>query len=637
MALQNPLKLAKERARQDAAQDYNFFQKITYFFELRVPPSLSYLNTSSFLFPLLLPQGFEMEDPFTVNKTPTLGGGLSVEENGIVQRPIRIRGTTGFKPRRVRGNYKGMLTLTSPEDRSYGRMLPTDSVDTISGQRYFQYLQDAVFRTYADLKRDPATSEGVLLIFHNPKDQEHWLVVPENFKLTRDKGRPLEYDYDITLTAVGKAEAVAGDFSEDRGLLLQFKDELRTVRAGLDKVSGALNDITALTGELKRLIKNLATIIDGATAIATATSNFAAGVTGVIEAPYALINSTVELIEGALQAAEDLRLLEGPKLGDNILNKFRQMVEGMEHIGTHPEVFEQQATARMEAARKRQDLLRSATAETIGAAEAAPPPATLDESEQQGTGITGGDVLSARGDLNDSLPTRKYTGATERPIEDGDTLVNLAARFLGDARRWQYLATLNGLKPPFVDSLANAPLVPVDDPAMPGALGIGQTILIPNYSKPPSEQAQLPVLGVQPGEKADVHMLGRDVQLVQVGGREGAPIYDWAIDTEGGSTDAKTISGMANLGQALEFRLRVEKGSDTLYSQLGLERVIGLNSTAADLEMTRFRITQTVLQDPRIAHVRNVSLVDAGDSAIEADITAEVRGYTEGVTVRPVL
>lgn len=635
---ESPIKLIRERRRQRLAEDDQFFKRVTYFFELRVPESQAVSGQTSFLFPILLPQGFETEEPFTIEKTPTQGGGLVVEENGIVQRPLRIRGTTGFAPRQVKGNYAAALGTVAPDKKSYGRRLKPamGSNNVISGQKHFQYLQDAIFRTYADLKRDPATSAGTKLIFHAPQDQEHWLVVPENFKLTRDKSQPHLYNYDIALTIVDTADAIDADFSEDKRIFDTLKDKIRSIRSGLDLAAGAFNDLTAIAADIESFVKNIATILDGVRGITTAASDFASGVTSLIESPYAAINATGELIEDAMQAQEDLRSLDITGLPDNIRQKFNQMLKGIERIGTHPEVFATPAQIQLQEIRRSQELLTSKQQSTLDAAAAGSAPTTLDEAAQIGTGLTPGDVASAQGELGIGREVIQYTGATEVAVTQGDTLVNLAAKYLGDARLWQHIAVLNGMKPPFVDGLANSPLAGTDEQALPGALGVGDKILIPNFSRPPVDLPHLPILGVNNDESAEVHLLGRDVALEVVGGREGAPIYGWAIDVEGGSVDVKTVEGVANLSQALQYRLRLERGTNVLYKRMGLERVIGFNNTNTDLELARFRVVQCVQQDPRVATVRTVTFTNDVD-AVEADLEVALRGFTEGTTIRSTL
>jgi hypothetical protein len=154
---------------------------------------------------------------------------------------------------------------------------------------------------------------------------------------------------------------------------------------------------------------------------------------------------------------------------------------------------------------------------------------------------------------------------------------------------------------------------------------------------------------VKPWEPLEVQLLGRDIalELVEDESSPGNPVYDIPIDVEGGSVDVKTVAGLANLSQGLTLRLNTEKGTDTLYKRLGLERVVGLNIAPLDLETMRFRLSQAIQQDPRIASVRQVVFQGLDNNAeldpsipldaVVADITAEVRGFTEGVNVRLVL
>ena len=192
---------------------------------------------------------------------------------------------------------------------------------------------------------------------------------------------------------------------------------------------------------------------------------------------------------------------------------------------------------------------------------------------------------------------------------------------------------LNGLRPPFVNDQANK-LLGLDEEAFPGALGIGDKILIPNFSKPPEQQPQLPTLGVRLEETAEVHFLGADLAFEDAGGRAGAALFDIPVDVEGGSTDVKTVRGIPNLEQGLIVRMRTEKGTDTLYKKLGLQRIVGLNIVPIDLEEARFRFSEALEQDPRVASVPRVDFDDQGTDALIVDADAEIRGFTENARVR---
>lgn len=638
----SPIAFVQERTRQELTSDFNFYRKMTYYFELQVPPGSTQDNRNKYLIPLIIPpESYTMEEPFTVEATPTQGGGLYVEENGIVQRMIKLEGTTGFKPRSYPKGFLGTPVISS-DKRSYSRILPTLIEGAISGHRHFQYLQDKVFRTYADLKRDPATSEDTFLFFHNPKDDEHWLVVPQKFGLTRSSDKPVTYRYSIELLAVDKSAVVDDEFSEEKGILDRIKDATSMVKSGLDLASGALNDLTALTSEIANYVKDFVVIIDGVTSILDATRNFADGLTSLIQVPYALLTSTLEILEAAgeaIQAFEDLET-EIVQLPEMVKQKLKIMEDGLDRIGTHPEVFETPAQQKLRETRNSQELLTSASSDTIAEAEASTPPQTISEVNALGTAITSGDVESARGELGIGRAVIQYTSSNQVEVTQGDTLVNLAAKYLGDARLWQQIAVLNGLNPPFIDDLASTPL-DSDEPVFSGVLGRGSKILIPSFGVPPERQPLLPVLGVANEEDAEVHLLGRDLQLDIVGGRDGAPLFDLVIDVAGGSVDAKKVSGVANISQAMQTRVLTEKGSDILFKRLGLDRIISLNITPVDLETARFRFRECLEQDQRVLAAPKILFESGTESApvdgvvIDADV--ELKGFSQNYTVRSVI
>lgn len=623
-----------ESRRQKNVGDENFYKKLIYYFELRIPSGKATSpNATSYLFPLLLPESYTMEEPFSVEKTYTQGGGLYVEEDGIVERVIRIRGTTGFKPRRIKGGGAKVLTAMTPEQRSYGRRLTAHVFDKLSGQRHFHYLQDVVFRTYADFKQDPSTADETQLIFHNPKDEEHWQVIPQKFTLEKVGRSPL-YRYSIDLLVVGPAGDIDANFSEDKPLLDYFKDAIRTVKSAIDLASGAANDLTAIASELESSIKNIGKILDGVATFLDAAGNFVDGVVDFIETPYALISSVGNMVDSALDLVETAEAASDDiqKIPARVKEKLSQIRDAMDLAGTQPQVFERPVDKQMREFQGMMELQLSASSDELAAAEAADPPQTLLAYDSLGTAMTPGDVTSSRADSSIGRETKNYTGSQEVPIAQGDTLANLASRYLGDARLWQEIALLNGLRPPFIDEQAGADLGGEEIPLR-GTLGIGKVILIPNYSKPPQSFPLLPVLGVTPEKSVEEHLLGTDFALEPVAGSPGRELYDFVVDVEGGSVDAKHVSGIANIKQAYIMRLSTGKGTDTMYTRLGLRRTVGLNIAPVDLETARFNLSECIGQDPRTASVRRIDLKQ-GNDAVVADIDVELRGLTKPTNVK---
>jgi hypothetical protein len=632
----SPLTVFQEDQRELHARDDKYYKQFLYFFELRVPPRLAN-GVGTFYFPLAIaPESYRMETQFEVSETQTQGGGLYVEEDGIVRRTIHLEGTTGFFPRRLPDTTATPLTALSPDRRSFTRQLQSNVLHKISGQRHFHYLQDAVFNTYGDLKQDPATSEETVMVFHNLKDEESWTVVPLAF--TMKKEQRILYRYDIQLLVVGTPDEISISLSEDKTLLDEINDVSATVQKGIDLAQGALTDLTALADDLEGSIKNVAGILGSVGSVLSAASDFVEGVTDIIETPYAFVGELGEVIDEALALAwtTEESVADVKKVPDNVVQKFRSIKDGLERIGIHPSVFSPATNQQLLAMKDGQELGRSVSDERLAEAAEGESPTTLAEAANLGTKLTPGDVQSAKATWNTGRAIRAYTGSILKVISAGDTLVGLAARYLGDARLWTHIAAANGLKPPFITQQAEIDLTSETSPFS-GALGVGNKILIPSYDRPPSDLPILPVLGVQIEESAEVHLLGVDVALEVIGGRPGAPLYDVAIDVEGGSNGPKLVEGIDNLAQGMTLRMIIEKGTDVLFRQVGLGRIVGTKVILTDFEAARAKTIESIKQDPRIASVRAIDFSGSSADSLVSDITAEVRGFTEQANVKVTL
>lgn len=646
------LAYVKEKARQSLNLDDLFYKKMFYFFELRIPAEVGYLGDTDFLFPLIIPpENYTMEEPFTVEATPTQGGGLYVEENGIVQRMIRLRGHTGFKPRtwNLPSSFGPVPATLPPEKKSHSRELNELAIGALSGQRHFHYLQDSVFRTYADLKRDPAMAKDTALIFHNPRDEEHWLVVPQRFTLERDNSNRVLYRYNIELLVVDKAEAREADFSEDKSLFDSLKDALRSIKKAIDMVTGAINDVTALVGEIKNFVKDITKIIDAVGDIIDAASNFVDGITELIELPYAFLESTIGLVDSATDAVNAVMELgeTAQAFPETAMNKLRQIGDGLEQLGQNPANWETPTEATIRKLREKQEARRSWSEARKQEALESEAPTTFEEVRNRGTALTPGDVQSAEGELTIGSAIKKFKSARQITIDQGDTLVSLAAKYMGDGRLWQHIATMNGLKPPFVDAQASLPLVAAvsegsdvtgtatgaDVGPFDGASGVGSKILIPTNQKSALQMPILPVQGVKASESAEAQFLGSDFKMEVVADLYGSSRaqYDIAIDTDLGAQDAQAVQGMDNLGQMIMLRLLTEYGTDTLYKRVGLRRIVGTRFIDVDLVTARYRIQEAIGKDPRVAGVRQVvfNQPEGGEDQLHVDVTVLVRGFTE--------
>ncbi|WP_295455115.1 hypothetical protein [uncultured Thiodictyon sp.] len=116
---------------------------------------------------------------------------------------------------------------------------------------------------------------------------------------------------------------------------------------------------------------------------------------------------------------------------------------------------------------------------------------------------------------------------------------------------------------------------------------------------------------------------GRDLRLVFAPAVEGA---DLAV----GAADLETVSGIANLCQALTLRLLVDRGELTAlgHPRYGTRarELLGQTLDRANLELLRRYVRQSIQEDPRVAEVLGVAVSARPQAPGVVDIVAQVRG-----------
>lgn len=190
-------------------------------------------------------------------------------------------------------------------------------------------------------------------------------------------------------------------------------------------------------------------------------------------------------------------------------------------------------------------------------------------------------------------------------IRRGDSLQTLAARELGDAKRWADLIGYNNLVPPYLTDDPNA--------AAPGVLVAGGLILVP---------APAPVTQTTTDPEK---VFESDIELA----------VDGSLMTADG--DFAMIAGRGNLRQALKNRIETERGDLLFHQRYGcnVRRLIGtVNGPTASLLAAQY-VKSAVLADPRISRVTKATAEVIGDT-INASVEAEaVAGRTVVVTASP--
>lgn len=611
----------RDELRRERGDDRDFLLAPTYYFELRCPAECNSLGSESFIFPLVLnPQQLSIEEPFALAETETQGAGLYLDRKGVVKRTIKIRGTFGFAPKFYQGDAFQVINASDVQ-KGFNRDVLNSSLDnaggvlTFSGQRHFQFLQDAVFRTYSDLLQTPAYAERTSLVWHNPKDREHWMVEPRRFSSDRtsDQSRHT-HPWDIELLAYAPADAVGRVFSEDKDLIDTIKDGLRMVNSAVNTARGAVQDVTALVQDLNNLVSGVATTVNNLTNLVGDAADLVSGTTRFIQSPFDAVTSVASSLEANLAALGQATT----SVPDSVLQSLRQAEDALDRLGQFPQFFQTDTQRDLQRAQRIAELSTSNSRAELQAAADRAPPNSFQAVLALGTGNLPGDLQKADGELGIGRGLTNYQSASEYVVAGGDTLQNLSARFLGDARQWRAIAVLNGLQAPYV-SLTG----------MPGTVGVGDVILIPSTQPPPRQRAITPVLGVNPEASGAERLLGTDLKLART--RDVNDTFDLEIDVEGGSTDFLDVGGVSNLAQALLSRVRTEKGTNQLYREVGVDRIIGSHSGARDVAI--FRIAQAVRADPRVVSIGNLRTSAGNADAIQIDFDVQPVNFSGNVAV----
>lgn len=617
------MSLRKEQLEADRARandDGKFYGSYLYFFELRVPGKLvnSTKPSISLVYPLMLnPENYSIEDPFTVQTTPGTNGGLIVEENGIIQRTIRLSGTTGFAPRPLDASAK--FADLKPASRSYtdrGKFLQ----GVLSGQRHFQFLQDKVFRTYADLKRDPTHAKNVELHFHNIKDDEHWLVIPESFSMQR---RNFLYGYDITLLAVAPSSTTLiglGKKVKEKGFWDKAKDTLAAVRRAIAKIAAYAEIVTDAIETVKQVVS---------------------GVVAIVNEVFNLVNVVSRIINGVARATADVMnrirsiatTLRGAAVGlaeaignfpATIAQAFHSMADEFENLFSKQ--FIQELGDRTKAPLARLSRSRAVAQSLLSSDQigtTAQPIRTNADLQRAGTAPTLADIVSRLNSDDLGVPLPTFTSLELYEVGSSDTLPSISARYLGTPDLWWVIAEANNLVHPYIS-----------DVPLPGTIRRGETLLVP-ATEPHSNALGASGVVTNNQDEIAAQLLFRDAKLSPSSRYPNR--LDLVVDPVLGNRDIVYVEGIDNLKQAMRTRLETELGESVLFPALGLPQIVGLGEPSIDVEMVRVFVGQAIGGDNRIASIGSVRVSNTtSPDFYEVEVDARVRGYNAPVKINAI-
>ncbi len=185
---------------------------------------------------------------------------------------------------------------------------------------------------------------------------------------------------------------------------------------------------------------------------------------------------------------------------------------------------------------------------------------------------------------------KTLTGWRQVEILYGDTLQLIAARELKDASQWPLIANINGLRPPYLTA----------DPARASAtvLLYGQMLIVP--------AATMQAATIDP---TDVYLTDLDL----TGGV-------LSLNSNG---DLKTISGRANLRQALNNRIQTDPMELLFHPDYGCQarKLLGTVNGPTAVVLAAQYVKSAVQSDNRIQSVNTVTAKANGDACV---VNAEV-------------
>jgi hypothetical protein len=559
------------------------------------------------------PERFEYVMPFAAELTPQQESGIITEEAGIVMADIAISGTTGWKLKKdntiswaaVGGSFTSLLS----EAMGFN---PTG--EKLSGQMSWWLLANRCFEGYSVLKKDPETAPETYLELHVMKDQLHLQVVPVNVTLRREASRDrVTYRYDLNLKAIGEAAPIEWDLPDEKGIFDSIVDGFNKIRGTIRSVQAAIDDISAAFDSLSRLTNSIVGVITDVKNVFESAQNLIDGAKKFFDFPKNFITQTSAAVESLVEFFQDEDV---PPTVAATLFTIMDDLDTLNTVLTNASLYAETWPSKAESYNEGTDryakdragdqaTYRQEQDDFASVASDANGKMTIDQAF--GGPILAGDSLRRDNSLPETrLRGSDYTGFAERTVGQGDTIQALAARHLGDARKWLDLAIVNNLKAPWVTNGAK----------IPNTLRPGMSFMVPvkNTSRPAR------VIGAGndpiPGESLAEDALGTDMELAKDGTQWG-----WEVDHAHGSTDARKVRGIPNMVQAIGSRFRTTRGENIMFPQLGLPRMVGLPAPHDNTAEARLRARQQLLAEPRIDRLNRFKLTVENDALVlDADV-----------------
>ncbi|VVB53199.1 Uncharacterised protein [uncultured archaeon] len=496
------------------------------------------------------PEGFNQVEHSTSSVILTAGDAFS-DSFGPGLTQITLSGTFGQRPT---GNSLFGSNQLSP---------------TSSGQYLVLQLRD-MFRKYLDrlnpiMTPDSAKNAKTKLQFYNPKDNEFWNIEPTGnwFTLSRSKGSPFLYRYELAFTCLGRAASSSKDIMDPQSFRANVTNTLGSI---YDKAATLMTTMSAYAGGITSLLNqmHLSTVLFTTNLTApmaslqTAVNSYLSNSSNVINYPFSQIEEIktylggvqdsikISVIDAAANPGQTPGFVYDPYV-DNLLN---QAVQILDAYALYPNSFVKTFV--------KSDFVNQTT--------------VYDPALQ-------------------FINLNTVQSATYYTIKSGDTIEGISLTTLGDSKYWKAIAEFNGLAYPYVTDL-----VPQPDKTF----GPGQSIAIPNTLLA-TVTGNLILGSSSPSNQSVDSALGTDFALDSNGD----------IIFENG--DIKLVSGIQNMKQAMFLKLNVRRGELVSHSHYGMADLRGYRTSSLLSAKAAAEFHDTILSDARVSDLTNASVSINGD------------------------
>jgi len=515
---------------------------------------------------------------YTERKTETKTfGGLHVDEYGIDAAKIILSGSTVNQSlKKIYRSPKDNLWLTGEEEIYYLRdlLIKHRSLDKLIGEKN----KNRKIMIY-DLSKLVARKNK-----NNNNIKNYWQALPGDLKIRRANDKPFVYKYTFEFTGqpiekmgVYNSHGEPPELSVGKlGLLQEIMKKIIAVLNRIDKINGYVNNVLDKINQVSNLLKVLGNVMSYAantlTGIIDSAGNtvvgFIEGATSVINGANAIISLPRTIQLKTLNVGLEIRnaTKELVKATDELADTCRGMfAEGGEYWAIPQEVLDQYGMTNAEFKDSVLVMLNDAENAANELAAAAKSNAVPD--------VTIGNPDPKTGEQRIVL---SY-GHTNITVKDTDNMESLAAQYLGDPGKAIDIATYNGV-------------------ASIGDLEPGDVIKIPITRKTPRITNNL--IYSAHGERDNY---GKDIMLTDDGRIVVSPSGDYALTQD-----------VDNLSQAVLLRLRERVAKRIRLVAYGIRT--NISDPTAGISYIISSVDLTVLSDPRVLSVDNISFKGIGDT-----------------------